>query len=57
MLNGRQLGMSDVCERLLNVGLDFGRRFVERHKELSPEKKKKSLQLMQVPNKIYKYDY
>jgi hypothetical protein len=40
MLNVRQLGMSDVCERLLNVGLNFGRRFVERHKELSPKKKK-----------------
>ncbi len=35
--NVRQFGMSDV-ERLLNVGLDFGRRFVERHEELSPEK-------------------
>ena len=37
--------MSDVCERLLNVGLNFGRRFVERHKELSPKKKKKIIEI------------
>jgi hypothetical protein len=56
MLNVRQLGMSDVCERLLNVGLNFGRRFVERHKELSPKKKKESLKLKRLSNKIYKHD-